>query len=137
MKTVRLSYLHLSNILSSRVEFSNRVVKSSFSIWFDLSNSTSQLNSTLFQKNFNSTQHFSSRVLDLNSSTRLDAISLICLSVSFIHFRFNCKDVLHSFDFQSLLNVKLLQIQRTVISITSSDFQEFMFIINLCISFYK
>jgi len=48
--------------LSSWVEFSNWIVESSFSTRLELSSSTSQLNSTLFQKNFN--------------LTRLDAISL-------------------------------------------------------------
>jgi len=62
--------------LSSRVEFSSRIVESSFSIRLECLNSTSQLNSTLFQKDFNSIRHFSSRVLNSNSSTRLDAISL-------------------------------------------------------------
>ncbi len=55
---------------------SSRVVKFSFSTRLEFLSSTSQLDSTLFQKNFNLTQHFSSRVLDLNLSTRLDAISL-------------------------------------------------------------
>ncbi len=81
MKTVQSSYLHLSNILSNQVEFSNRVIESSFSTRFKCLSSTSQFNSTLFQKNVNSTQHFSSRVLDSNSSTRLNAISL-CSSCS-------------------------------------------------------
>ena len=76
IKIVWLSYLHLFNILLNQVEFLSWVVKSSFSTQFKLLSSTSQLNSTLFQKNFNSTQHFLSRVLDLNSSTRLDMISL-------------------------------------------------------------
>ncbi len=76
MKTVQSSYLHLSNILSSQIELSSRVVESSFSIWFEFSDSTSQFNLILFQKNFNSTQHFLSQVLDLNLSTQLDAISL-------------------------------------------------------------
>jgi len=62
--------------LSSRIEFSSQVVESSFSTQLECSNSTSQFDSTLFQKNFNSTRHFSSQILDLNSSTRLDAISL-------------------------------------------------------------
>ncbi len=57
MKTVQSSYLHLSNILSSQVEFSNRVIESSFSTRLECSDSTSQLDSTLFQKNFNSTSH--------------------------------------------------------------------------------
>ncbi len=81
MKTVQPSYLHLSNILSNRVEFSNQVIESSFSTRFKCLSSTSQFNSTLFQKNFNSTQHFLSQVLDSNSSTRLNAISL-CSSCS-------------------------------------------------------
>ncbi len=76
MKAVRPSYLHLSNILSDWIEFSGRVIKSSFSTRLKCLNSTSQLDSTLFQKNFNSTQYFSSRILDSNSSTQLDAISL-------------------------------------------------------------
>ena len=76
MKTVWLSYLHLSNILLNWIEFLSRVVESSFSIQFELLNSTSQFNSTLFQKNFNSTQHFLSWILDLNSNTWLNAISL-------------------------------------------------------------
>jgi len=42
--------------LSSRVEFSNRVVESSFSTRLECSSSTSQLDSTLFQKDFNSTR---------------------------------------------------------------------------------
>ncbi len=41
-------------------------VKSSFRV--ELLSQASQLNSTLFQKNFNSTQHFSSRVLNLTRS---------------------------------------------------------------------
>ncbi len=77
MKTVQSSYLHLSiYFLSSRVELSSRVVEFSFLTRLEFLSSTSQLDSTLFQKNFNLTQHFSSRVLDLNLSTRLDAISL-------------------------------------------------------------
>ncbi len=76
MKTVQSSYLHLFNILSNRVELLSRIVKSSFSIQFEFLSSTSQFDSTLFQKNFNSTQHFSSWVLDSNSSTRLNMISL-------------------------------------------------------------
>ncbi len=68
MKAVQPSYLHLSNILSSRVEFSNRVIESSFSTRFECLSSTSQFNSTLFPKNFNLTRHFSSRVLDLTRS---------------------------------------------------------------------
>ncbi len=76
IKTVQSSYLHLSNILSSRVEFLSRIIESSFSTRLECLNSTSQFNSTLFQKKFNSTRHFSSRVLDSNLSTRLDAISL-------------------------------------------------------------
>ncbi len=79
MKTVQLSYLHLSNILLNRVEFLSRVIESSFSTRLEFSNSTSQFNSTLFQKNFNSIQHFSSQVLDSNSNTRLDAISLLSI----------------------------------------------------------
>ncbi len=83
MKTVQSSYLHLSNILSSQVEFSSRIIKSSFSTQLKCLNSTSQLDSTLFQKNFNLTQHFLSRVLDSNSSTQLDAISLVFKFLSF------------------------------------------------------
>ncbi len=72
--------------------------------------------------------------------TKVDFLSLlsssqfifICSSVSFIHFRFSCRDVLRSFDFQSLLSVKSLRIRCIIISITSSDFQEFMFVIDLC-----
>ncbi len=48
----------------NRVEFSSWVVELSFSIRLECSDSTSQFNSTLFQKNFNSTQHFLSRVLN-------------------------------------------------------------------------
>ncbi len=81
MKTVQSSYLHLSNILSSQVEFLSQVIKSSFSIQLECLSSTSQLDSTLFQKNFNSTWYFSSRVLDLNLSTWLDAISLFVFSM--------------------------------------------------------
>ncbi len=76
MKTVWSSYLHLSNILLNWIEFLNRVIESSFSTRLKFLSSTSQFDSTLFQKNFNSTWHFSSRVLDSNSSTQLDVISL-------------------------------------------------------------
>ncbi len=77
MKTVQSSYLHLFNILLNWVEFLSRVIESSFSIQSECLNSTSQLDSTLFQKNFNSTQHFLSWILDLNLNTWLDAISLL------------------------------------------------------------
>jgi len=60
MKTVQLSYLHLFNILSSQVELLSQIVESSFLTQFEFSSSTSQFNSTLFQKNFNLTRHFSS-----------------------------------------------------------------------------
>ncbi len=94
MKTVWSSYLHLSNILLSRIEFSSRVVESSFSTRLDLSSSTSQLDLTLFQKNFNLTQHFSSQVLNLYSSTQLNAISLItCYICNWKnHYFIDCKD---------------------------------------------
>ncbi len=85
MKTVQSSYLHLSNILLNQVEFSNRIIESSFLIWLECLNSTSQFNSTLFSKKFNSTRHFSSWILDSNSSTQLDVISLqktSCLSLN-------------------------------------------------------
>ncbi len=72
--------------MSSRVEFSSRVVESSFSTWSECSGSTSQFDSTLFQKNFNSTRHFSSWVLDSNSSTRLDAISLEKINAVMKHY---------------------------------------------------
>ncbi len=55
MKIVQSSYLHLSNILLSWIKFSSRVIESSFSTWFEFLSSTSQLNLTLFQKNFNLT----------------------------------------------------------------------------------
>jgi len=71
------------------------VVESSFSTWFEFLSSTSQLNLTLFQKNFNSTQHFSSQVLNLNSSTWLDAINLEIL------FQYDDKKVFHSMTFYS------------------------------------
>ncbi len=80
MKIVQSSYLHLFNILSSWIEFLSWIVKSSFSTQLDLLSSTSQLNLTLFQKNFNLTWHFMSWVLDLNLNTRLDAISLLMRS---------------------------------------------------------
>ncbi len=60
----------------SWIKFLSRVIELSFSTQLKCLNSTSQLNLTLFQKNFNSTQHFSSWVLDLNSSTQLDVINL-------------------------------------------------------------
>ncbi len=68
IKTVWSSYLHLSNILLNWVELLNQVVESSFSIQLEFLSSTSQFNSTLFQKNFNLTRHFSSQVLDLTRS---------------------------------------------------------------------
>ncbi len=77
MKTVQSSYLHLSNILLSWIELSSWIVELSFSTRLKFLSSTSQFNLTLFQKKFNLTQHFSSRVLNLNSSTQLDAISLL------------------------------------------------------------
>ena len=49
MKTVQSSYLHLFNILSSRVEFSNRVIKSSFSTRLNTFSKKFQLDSTLFK----------------------------------------------------------------------------------------
>ncbi len=55
MKTVWSSYLHLFNILSSQVEFSSRVIESSFSTRLECLISTSQFDSTLFQIFFNST----------------------------------------------------------------------------------
>ena len=88
MKTDWSSYLHLSNILSSWVELSSWIIESSFSTWFKFLNSTSQLDSTLFQENFNLTRHFSSRVLDLTRSVYFQlnyvklykrSIELICL----------------------------------------------------------
>ena len=85
MKAVRPSYLHLSNILSGRIRFSGRVIESSFSTRLECSGSTSQPDSTLFQKNSNSTRHFSSRVLDSNSNTRLDAISLSLYLLIYLH----------------------------------------------------
>ncbi len=73
-------YLISCRVKSSfRVKLSSRVVESSFSTRLKFLNSTSQFDSTLFQKNFNSTRHFSSRVLNLNSSTQLDAISLVLI----------------------------------------------------------
>ncbi len=77
MKTIWLSYLHLFNILLSQVEFLNRIVEFSFSTWRKFLSSTFQLDATWIQKSFNLTQHFSSQVLDLNLSTRLNAISLM------------------------------------------------------------
>ncbi len=79
MKTVWLSYLHLSNILSNQVEFLSWIIESSFLTQLECLSSTSQLNSTLFQKNFNSNWYFLSRVLNSNSDTQLDAISLIMI----------------------------------------------------------
>ncbi len=90
MKAVQPSYLHLSNILSGRVEFSGRVIESSFSTRPECSGSTSQFDPTLFQKNSNSTRHFSSRVPDSNSSTRLDVISLLCCKSRVISFDLCC-----------------------------------------------
>ncbi len=84
MKAVQPSYLHLSNILSSRVKFSNRIIESSFSTQLECLNSTSQFDLTLFQKNFNLTRHFSSRVLDPNSNTRLDAINLLYMLITLL-----------------------------------------------------
>jgi len=46
-----------------------------------LSGQASQPDPTLFQKNSNPTRHFSGRVLDPNSGTRPDAVSLIERSV--------------------------------------------------------
>ncbi len=87
MKTVQSSYLHLFNILLSQVEFSSRIIESSFSTQLECLNSTSQFDLTLFQKNFNSTRHFLSRVLDLNSSIQLDAISLVVSRVNLNEYR--------------------------------------------------
>ena len=89
--------------MSSRVEFSSRIVGSSFSTRLECSSSTSQFDSTLFQKNFNSTRHFSNRVFDSNSSTRLDAISLIFMFSlhdfsSWLFFMFSLHDFLVSND---------------------------------------
>jgi len=95
MKTVWSSYLHLSNILSSRVELSNRIVESSFSTRLEFSSSTSQFDSTLFQKKFNSTRHFSSRVLNSNLNTRLDAISLFLMWVHSFYLNNHCLTHLH------------------------------------------
>jgi len=85
--------------LSNRVKFSNRIVESSFSTRLECSSSTSQFDSTLFQKNFNSTRHFSNRILDSNSDTRLDAISLIFMFSlhdfsSWLFFMFSLHDFL-------------------------------------------
>ena len=81
MKTVQSSYLHLFNILLSWVEFLSRIIESSFSIQFKCLSLTSQFNSTLFQKNLNSTWYFSSRVLNSNLNTRLDVISLLMSTI--------------------------------------------------------
>ncbi len=81
MKTVWSSYLHLSNILLNQIKLLSWIIKSSFSTWFKFLSSTSQLNSTLFQKNFNSTQHFLSWVLNLNSSTWLNVINLLSVCI--------------------------------------------------------
>ncbi len=51
MKTVRSSYLHLSNILSGRIEFSSRVIESSFSTRLDTFSKKFQFDSTLFESN--------------------------------------------------------------------------------------
>jgi len=74
MKTVQSSYLHLYNILSSWVEFSSRVIESSFSTRLECLSSTSQLNSTLFQKKIqlDSTFFESSTRLELKYSTQRD-----------------------------------------------------------------
>ena len=79
IKTVQSSYLHLFNILLNQIKFLSWVIESSFLTQLECLNSTSQFNSTLFQKKFNSIQHFSSWVLDLNLSTWLDAISLLLI----------------------------------------------------------
>jgi len=81
MKIVWLSYLHLSNILLRQVEFLSRVVELSFSTRLEFLSSTSQFDSTLFQKNFNSTQHFSNQVLNLNLNTQLNIINSIQLQI--------------------------------------------------------
>ncbi len=88
MKTVQPSYLHLSNILSSWVEFSSQIVESSFSTRFEFSSSTFQLDVTWIQKSFNLTWHFSSWILDSNSSIQLDAISLDVSERNIITARF-------------------------------------------------
>ncbi len=104
MKTVWLSYLHLSNILLSWIKFLSWIVESSFSTQLKCLSSTSQLNSTLFQKNFNLTHHFSSQVLNLNLSTRLNAISLN------VSYRRDCKteywkaQLTHSSQLSKILN---------------------------------
>ena len=67
MKTVWLSYLHLSNILLNWVELSTQVLEFNFSTQLNTFSKKFQLNSTLFE-----------------SSTRLDAISLHSCTVDFI-----------------------------------------------------
>ncbi len=63
MKTVQSSYLHLFNILLSRVEFLSRIIESSFSTRLDTFSKKFQFNSTLFK--------LSTR-LELKYSTRHD-----------------------------------------------------------------
>ncbi len=60
----------------NQIEFLSQVVELSFSTWFKLLSSTSQLNSTFFQKKFNSIWYFLSWILNLNLNTRLNMISL-------------------------------------------------------------
>ncbi len=120
MKTVRPSYLHLSNILSNWVEFSNRVIESSFSIRLEFSNSTSQFDSTLFQKNFNSTRHFSGQVLDLNSSTRLDTINLYL--ISFYQLLDSTVDMMKTFQYIDAVNESSI-LQSLVVIFSNSSFE--------------
>ena len=81
------------------VELLNQASQLNLSSWIQLLNSTQHF----FQKNFNSIQHFSSQVLDLNSSTRLDTISLCLLSL------------------KSLLNLQSLLSSTNSLSLESSE----------------
>ena len=74
----------------NQVEFSNRIVESSFSTWFKLLSSTSQFNSTLFQKKFN--------------LTRCNQFTFICFIFYLLAFEAEFS-LLNSFLLRSRLNI--------------------------------
>ncbi len=111
IKTVRPSFLYLSNILSGRVGFSGRIVESSFSTRSEFSGSTSQPDPSLFPKNSNSTRrgqsilyNLTTLIINLEIQKMLNKSSIhnILLKLSYllfsiiIHFD-NCIIFLHYF----------------------------------------
>ncbi len=102
MKAVRPSYLHLSNILSGRIGFSNRIIESSFSTRPECSGSTSQSDSTLFQKNSNPTRRDQSR-RKINQNNKLFKLLfnyVIKHSIKFVDV--NCIQKINSFKNKNL-----------------------------------